>query len=381
MVLGALVLMMVVGVIAYPTFGLTAETRTAGDVAIGQGERIADDLYVAAGTFEFTGRADRDVIVAAGEATIGGTIAGSVQLAAGQTEITGTIDGSLRVLSGTVRLSGRVGGDVVMAGGQIEVPSGGEIGGNLIVAGGTVEVQGNVTGDVSGYAMQATLGGTIQGSVDVNTSNLDILDTAQITGPVTYASRQDADIDANAQLAQGIEQEEVSPWGGGDNPLSRASGSLLRTLWALVAGTLLVIAAPRLVNQLGSNGKRLLRSLVTGVIALIAVPILAIVLMVTVIGIPAGIVLLTVFFVALYLTQVIVGATIGRFVLPNSWNDGSRGFHLLAMTLGVVLLGALRLIPVPYVHTLLSVVITIWGAGAVLMLLGSLNRQSDLEAA
>jgi len=381
MVLGALVLMVLVGVIAYPSLGLTAETRTAGDVAIGQGERITNDLYVAAGTFEFNGRADRDVSIAAGEATIGGTIGGSVQLAAGQAEITGTIDGSLRVLSGTVRLAGRVEGDVVMAGGQLDLPSSGEIGGNLIVAGSTVDVRGSVAGDVSGYAMQATLGGTILGSVNVNTSNLDILNTARITGPVTYASRQDADIDASAQLTQGIEQEEVSPWGDGDNPLSRASGSLLRTLWALVAGALLVIAAPRLVNQLGSNGRRLLRSLVTGVVALIAVPILAIVLMVTVIGIPAGIVLLAVFFVALYLTQVIVGVTIGRFILPTSWNDGSRGFHLLAMTLGVVLLGALRLIPVPYVHSLLSVVITIWGAGAVLMLLGSLNRQSQLETA
>ncbi len=382
MALSALLLIVLFGIIAYPSLGLSAETRTAGDVAIGQGERITDDLYVAAGTFEFNGQAERDVSIAAGEATIGGTIGGSVQLATGQADITGTIDGSLRVLSGTVRVSGRIGGDVVMAGGQLDLPSGGQIGGDLIIAGGSVDIRGRVTGDVSGYAMQASFGGIVQGSVDVNTSNLDILNTARITGPVTYTSRQDADINANAQLAQGIRQEEVNPWGGdGDNPLSRASGSLLRTLWALVAGALLVIAAPRLANQLGTNGKRLMRSLAFGVLAVIAVPILAIVLMLTVIGLPAGIVLLSVFFVVLYLTQVIVGITIGRFVLPRSWNDGSRGFHLLAMTLGVVLLGAVRLIPVPYLYALLSVVITIWGAGAVLMLVGSLNRQSRLDTA
>ena len=382
MALAALVLIVMVGIIAYPSFGLSAETRTAGDVEIGQGERITDDLYVAAGTFEFNGQAERDVTIAAGEATIGGTIAGSVQLATGQADITGTIDGSLRVLSGTVRISGRIGGDVVMAGGQLDLPSSGQIGGDLIIAGGTVDIRGRVVGDVSGYAMQASLGGTVQGSVDVDTSNLDILNTARITGPVTYTSRQDADINTNAQLAQGVQREEINPWGGdGNNPLSRASGSLLRTLWALVAGTLLVLAAPRLANQLGSNGRRLLRSLAFGVLTVIAVPILAIVLMVTVIGLPAGIVLLAVFFVALYLTQVIVGMTIGRFILPTSWNDGSRGFHLLAMTLGVVLLGALRLIPVPYLFTLLSLIISIWGTGAVLMLAGSLNRQSAPETA
>ncbi len=381
MALAAVVLMLMIGIVAFPVFGLSAETRTAGDVVIGQGERITDDLYVAAGTFEFNGTADRDVSIAAGEATIGGEIGGSVQLATGQAEITGTIEGSLRVLSGTVRITGQVSGDVVVAGGQLEMPSSGEIGGDLIVAGGTIDIRGRVAGDVSGYAMQSTLGGTVTGSVDVNTSNLDVLNTARISGPVTYTSRQAADVNANAQLAQGIDQREVNPWGDGENPLSRASGSLLRTLWALVAGALLVIAAPRLVNQLGTNGRRILRSLAAGVVMLIAVPILAIVLMVTVIGIPAGIVLLVLYFIALYLTQVIAGITIGRFLLPASWNDGSRGFHLLAMTLGVVLLGALRLIPVPYIHALTSVVVTIWGAGAVLMLLGSVNRQHALESA
>jgi len=380
MALTAFVMILAVGIVAWPAFGLTAETRTAGEVVIGPGERIAEDVYIAAGTVEFNGQAGRDVNIAAGEATIDGTIGGSAQLATGQTEITGTIDGSLRILSGSVRISGSVGGDVVMAGGQLELTSSGQIGGNLIVAGGEVDLRGTVAGDVSGYAMQATLGGTLGGSVDINTSDLSVLNTARINGPVTYGSRQEADVDANAQLAQGIEQQELDPWGDGENPLSRASGSLLRTLWALVAGALLVVAAPRLANQLGSNGKRLLPSFLMGLLAVIAVPVVAFVLLVTVIGIPAGLILLALYFAALYLSQVFVGITIGRFVLPGGWNDGSRGFHLLAMTLGVVALGALRLIPVPYLHSILSVLITIWGAGAALMLLGSLNRQRSLEA-
>ena len=375
MALAAIALIALLGVIALPQFGLGAETRTAGDVSVGAGERVTDDLYVAAGTFEFAGQADRDVSVAAGEATIGGTIAGSVQLATGQADVTGAIDSSLRVLSGTVRISGTVGGDVVMAGGQLELTSSGEIGGDLIVAGGSIDIRGDIAGEISGYAMQTTLGGVLQGGVDVDTSDLEILNTARISGPVEYTGRQDADVDANAQLAQGIDQLEVDPWGDGENPLARASGSLLRTMWALVAGALLVIAAPRLVNQLGTNGRRVLRSLLAGVATLIVAPILAIVLMITVVGIPAGVVLLAAYGVAIYLSQVVVGVTIGRFILPAKWNDGSRGFHLLAMTLGVVLLGGFRLVPVPYVFPLLSIVVTIWGVGASLLLLGVLPRQ------
>jgi hypothetical protein len=100
-------------------------------------------------------------------------------------------------------------------------------------------------------------------------------------------------------------------------------------------------------------------------------------LLATVIGIPAGLIVLGVYLVALYLTQVIVGMAIGRYILPNGWNDGSRGFHLLAMAIGVILIGGLRFVPLPYVHGLLMLAITVWGLGAVAMLLGSLNRHGE----
>lgn len=377
----ALALIVVIGVIAYPGHGLTAETRAASDVVIGSGERVTEDLYIAAGTVEFNGQASRDVVIAAGEVTIGGTIAGSVQMAAGRAELTGRVDGTLRIVSGMVTVSGSVGGDVVMAGGQLDVTSSGRIGGNLIVAGGAIDVRGGVAGDVSGFTGQSTLGGTFQGAVDLRTDDLEVRDTARISGPVTYSSRQQADVSANAQLAQGIDQQGLDPWGEGENPVSRASGSLLRTLWALVVGVLLVVAAPRLANRLGANGRRLLPAFLLGLLALVAVPIVALILMVTVVGLPAGLILLGLYLIALYLTQVVVGMAIGRFMLPRGWNDGSRGFHLLAMTIGVVLIGALRLVPVPYLFTVVGALITIWGAGAVVMLLGTLNRQHPLESA
>ena len=381
MALLAFALILVFAMIAIPSFGVAGDTRSANEIEIAANELITDDLYLAGRTVNFLGQAERDVSIVAGRAEVAGTIAGSVNLATGQSDVTGTIDGTLRILSGRVEISGDVGGDVIMAGGQLVLTSSGVIGGNLLAAGGEIDVRGKVNGDISGYAMNTTIGGTVLGKVDISTTEMNILNTARITGPVSYTSRKEADVSANAQLAQGIEQDKVDPWGDGENPLGRASGTLLRTMWALIAGALIVIAAPRLANQLGSNGKRILMSLMFGVIALIMVPIVAIALMTTIAGIPAGIILITLFFVALYLTQVFVGMSIGRFILPSKWNDGSRGFHLLAMTIGVILIGALRFVPLPYVSPIMTLIITIWGIGAVLMLLGSLNRQKRTAAA
>ncbi|HYI24540.1 MAG TPA: polymer-forming cytoskeletal protein [Thermomicrobiales bacterium] len=368
-------LILVFAVIALPTLGFASETLTGDDIAIDVGERIADDLYVAARTFEFAGAATGDVSVAASTATIDGTIDGTVMVAAGTADIDGDIGGSLRILGGSVRITGSVEGDVLLVGGRLELTGSGTIGGSLMMLGGDATVNGTVEGDVRGWVGDLTVGGTVQGEVDVRTSAFNIHNTARITGPVTYSSRTEANIHDNAEVPAGVTRNSLDPWGSGDHVFGRASGSLLRTLWGLVAGALLIAVAPRLANALGSNAKRFLPALPFGLAALILTPIVAILLMTTIIGIPAGLIVVFLYLLALYLTQVFAGMAIGRFILPNGWNDGSRGFHLLAMTIGVILLGALRFIPLPYVHGLVTLVVTIWGMGAVAMLVVSLGRR------
>ena len=196
-----------------------------------------------------------------------------------------------------------------------------------------------------------------------------------MNGKVTYTGRNEPNIDGSAVVAQGVTHEELDPWGGGDNPLGRASGNLLRSLWGLLAGVLMVLVAPRLADHLGANGRRTVRALVIGLVGVIAVPIAVLVLMVSVVGLSAGLVARRHSSCSWYLSQVIVGLTIGRSILPSSWNDGSRGFHLLAMTLGVILLSATRFIPLPYLHGVISILVTLWGVGAALMLFW--NRSTD----
>ncbi len=371
----AFAIIMLVAFVSLPSWGFAADTRSGSDITIPSNETITEDLYLAAGTVDFDGTAERDVNMAAGEANLAGSIEGSLNLAAGTMEISGNIAGSLRIFGGRVTLTGDVGGDVVVVGGQLDVGSSSQIGGNILFAGGQLDMRGDVEGDIRGYVGTASLGGTVLGSVDLSTSQLEVTNSAQITGEVLHTGKSEPDVASGARVQGGVTHESLNPWGDGDNPLSRASGSLLRTLWMLVTGALIVIAAPRLANQLGTNGKQLIPAIPLGLLAMIILPIVAAVLMITVIGFPAGFVLLTLFLVALYLTQAVVGMSIGRFILPRSWNDGSRGFHLLAMTLGVIIVAAFRFVPLPWVWGAVSLIVTIWGIGAILMLVPILSRQ------
>lgn len=371
----ALLLIGMLAFVALPGWILAAETRSGSDVTIASTETITEDLYLAGGTVDFQGRAERDVSIATGQATIGGTIGGSLNLASGRAEITGPISGSLRILSGTVTLSGNVGGDVVMFGGQLTVTSSARINGNIVMSGGQLDMRGQVTGDIGGAVGSSTIGGTVGGSVDLNTGNLDITNTARITGPVTVTGKQDANVASGAQVTGGVTHNTVSPWGGTESPIQAISGGLLRTLWMLVTGGLIVLVAPRLAQWLGRNGQRVIPALPLGLLAAIALPIIAIVLMATVIGFPAGMIVLFMFGIALYITQAVAGMAIGRFILPSSWNDSSRGYLLLAMTLGVIIIALFRFLPLPWVWAVVSTIVTLWGLGAIVMLLPQLGRR------
>jgi cytoskeletal protein CcmA (bactofilin family) len=368
----------VIGLLAFvalPGWLLAADSRTGSDVTIEATETVTDDLYLAGGTINFLGRAQRDVSIAAGEATISGPIGGSLNLAAGRAEITGPISGSLRILGGTVTLTGNVGGDVVMTGGRLEVTSSARINGSILLAGAQLDMRGQVAGDINGLVGTSSIGGSVTGAVDLSTGNLTIANTARIDGPVTVTGKQEASVASGAEVPGGVTHNTVSPWGGDQSPLQSASGGLLRTLWMLVTGGLIVLVTPRLAQRLGRNGQQLIPAVPLGLLAMIALPIVAVALMATVIGFPAGLVVLVLLGVALYLTQAVAGMAIGRFILPRSWDDGSRGYLLLTTTLGIVLIAVFRFLPLPWIWAIASAGVTMWGLGSMLMMIPQLGRQ------
>jgi hypothetical protein len=93
----------------------------------------------------------------------------------------------------------------------------------------------------------------------------------------------------------------------------------------------------------------------------------AVLLMVTVIGLPVGLIALLGFFAVLYLSQVFVGLALGRLILPKSWGDAGRGYNLLAMVVGVVIIGGIRLLPIPFLSGIIAVVVGLLGLGAMMM--------------
>jgi hypothetical protein len=114
---------------------------------------------------------------------------------------------------------------------------------------------------------------------------------------------------------------------------------------------------------------------IVGAIGMVSIPVFATIAMITILGIPIGILMFFALGVGLYLSQVIVGLAIGRFLLPRRWRDGSRGYLLLAATIGLILIGALRMLPVPFLDMAVITVVSFLGLGAFISIVLDLTSE------
>lgn len=374
----AIGIILMLSTLVLPFVTSAGTTRTGATVDVGQAERITGDFNAAAGDITLAGTITGDANVAGRKIDVPGTVEGSLNVFGGSVTISGNVRHSARIVAGQVDVTGNIAGDLIVAGGSVTIPSQARIAGDLIVTGGTVDFRGTVAGRVIVRVSNVTIGGTVTGDADVSASSIDVLAPAKIGGDLTYDSASTADVAPNAVVTGTTTQNKPLAFGGASRNIFNP---WLRVVWALLAGVVVVALAPRLMSAVGKSGRRILPAFGIGIVSLIVVPILAFLLMITVIGLPVGLIFLAAFLIALYLSQVIVGTMLGRLILSGRWDDGSRGFNLLCMTVGVIIISALRFVPLPYASGGVSVIVSIWGLGTAMMLFGRLRPQAVRELA
>lgn len=369
----AFALILFFGTFAMPMWSLASEVRSDDDVSIEATETVNDDLYVAAGEFSLVGTANRDVYAAAGRVDVPGSVFGSITVTGGEITISGSVARTARIAAGDTEISGTIGGDLLIFGGTTRLEEGATVQGDVHILGGRFIQQGSVRGDITGSVGQLTLDGEVGGNVDVDVETIAVTPAAQIAGSVDYASPDGPQFSASPNIAGDVTYRSTSPWGPGEAFQGRLFSPLVRTLWLLMAGALIIALAPRFAGAVSTNVRRPWVAAIVGIVSIVLIPIVAILLMATIVGIPVGLIVVALYVIALYLSQVVVGQRLGTVLLPRSWNDGSRGYLLLAMTIGVILISAFRFIPVPYVGSAVKLLVAIVGLGASVLLIRQLR--------
>jgi hypothetical protein len=233
----------------------------------------------------------------------------------------------------------------------------GDTTGDVVVIDGDVLVRGTVDGDLVVLQGDVTLRGTVKGDVIAGKDKVIVGDRGRIDGDLRYGDEK----------PEGATSDKV----GGDverfdfeSIAAPAGVGIVLGLWLAVTfsifllGLVLLLLFPRAADAVARSGAG--KSLLVGLLTFILLPILALVALVTIIGLPLGFVLL------LAIGYVSAAWAIGRRILkpPKA--------RILAFLVGLVILRLLALIP--FVGGLISFLATLLGLGALALAAGRARK-------
>jgi hypothetical protein len=254
------------------------------------------------------------------------------------------------------------GDDLIVITGGAVVPAG-QTAGDVIVIDGPVRIAGRATGDVIAVAGPVVIAGTVDGDVAVASDRATLAPSARIGGDLLYGDERPV-VAQGARVDGSIRDEDwadtlASPEWGFAGPLA---WWLAVSVSTLLVGVLLLLLAPRMLAAAERSARRRLwPALGWGVLLAIALPIVAVLALVTLVGIPFGVALLLALVPVMLVAYVTSAWLVGRRLVaaPRSpW---------LALLAGWGILRLLALIPV--VGFLVGLVATVIGLGVLVVAL------------
>jgi hypothetical protein len=227
---------------------------------------------------------DGPVVSFDGPATINGVV-DDVFVGHGNLRVNGRVTGDVLVLDGDATVTGRVGGDVISVGGRVIVQSGARVGGDVVSRREPRVASGTVRGDVKRLNLSSIFGGFL----------------------IAFL---------------------IFLW-------------ISVTISVAVLGLMFVLLFPRAADAAVAAGRRVWPSLGWGALVGIVGPIVGVVVLVTVVGIPLGIGMLSALTVLTPLGYVAASLLLGRTMVKGT----STGARIGAFFAGFGILRVAALIP------------------------------------
>lgn len=378
--------MTVVLVAAISTAAAQTQTPEAGAASTSRSEARAvsgPNVYAAGSQVRPGADVEGDFVAVGGRVIVDRPVKGDVNIAGGAVDVRAAVGDDLRAAGGDVTIDAEVRGEVFASGGNVHVDRNARIVHAAHLYGGKVSIDGRVDGPLRVGAQTIVINGEVGGDARLVGERIELGPTAKLAGALRWASPNELKR-ADAAVVGGAVTREADPeWARDRMPMhERGHGwgmrgwgmpgggwfaaGVLGFFSMLASGALLLLAVPRFAAQAaGHVGATPLQAFGLGVAAVVGVPLLAVLLFITVLGIPLGLAML-----ALYPLMLLIGYLVGVLFIGQRARAALRpqadassyamtlGFFALALLL-VTLLGSL-----PFIGGLLLAVIAVLGLGA-----------------
>jgi hypothetical protein len=343
---------------------LSAVTFRSGEqITVAKGEVLDDDLFAAGSKVSIDGTVNGDVFAFAGDVTVRGKIKGELFAFAGNVVIEDTIAGPARIFAGTVRHKGVVAGNFMAFGGT--VTSSGGLGRDATIKCGEADISGTIGRDLGLEAKQASVSGAVGNDAYLRVRSLSLGKLA-VGRDLVYKTPFQTPLPAGV-VAGGKASWQQLPAA----KEHRARGVLhglrlfIRWIWflgALLVGLILIAISKKQSKAISDTiRENFWRCLGLGSAWLVLVPIAAIIVGLTLIGLPLAVFGMFAYVTALYLGTVFFAMLLGQMTFALFRKADPSPY--LAFLAGIIIVFLLTLIPVLGVRLFAAVT----GGGAVIV--------------
>lgn len=327
---------------------------------------LMDDTYIATGKATLDENVEGDFLIAGGEITINGNISEDLVIVGGTIEIMGDVGDDIRIIGGEVAIYGNVGDDVLVAGGKVDIEKDAVINGSVIAGAGLLTIDGVVREDIRGGMGMFFLNGRVERNVTVTIEEkIEIEPSAFIGGNLTYSAL------LNVEIPEGVvkgaiefnkfERESILK----DLTLTYLIYKFVSFIASLILALILVLSVPKvLIRSAELTRKGFFKSMGIGILLVFFAVIGFILLMVTVVGIPLGLILLATMLIVFYFAKIFTAAWLSSYFLKlNNKKKHQKLLLFLGITAALFVYYLIGIIP--FVGWALNILLFLIGVGTI----------------
>jgi cytoskeletal protein CcmA (bactofilin family) len=331
---------------------------------------------VSAASTRIDGDVEGDLIVFSNTVTVNGHIKGDILAFSQELRVNGPVDGNVRAMAENLQLYGTVARNVMAWAGDVNLDQNAKVNGTLTAGSGHLEVNGKLVGDLLAFSGDVDINGQLGRNARIRSGHLTIGSRAEIAGQTTAELRQPPDVSNGAKMGSPLDWKITKR----SSETSYSSPryyvhQILKWGASFLFGLVLLFLVPGFFFDAVKACGKTAPAIGFGVLFLIATPIAAVIVCITVVGIGVGISAMMFWAIAIYAAQVLVGAWLGEKILGEGTGAGAA---LGRLALGLAILRALGMLP--FLGGWISFIVVIWGMGAVALAIYK-NMRPQLAAA
>ena len=301
-----------------------------------------------------------------------------------------TVNGNAFVCAKTVTINGQIGGDLFVIADTLNI-DGGQIYGNVFALSQSITLNGliydfyaacvTLTMGYDGVAYRdlkvncdnATINGVVGKNINISAKTSLSLDSDCIVyGDLNYSTASEITV-ADGLVKGTVNFDKLAPTSSA-GILGYVMAGLTLLVYVLVIWLLMSKLAPKFYDKVTKMPvKKLLVSILVGLVAMIVVPLVSIALFFTVIGIPVAFALIAVFAIILAISFATVSINLAN-KLASKVKVLAKFNNLFAVIIVTLVLWLITLIP--YVGPIVNMLLVLCGLGMVLANIISKNKKS-----